>query len=128
VEPDLVPDLELNVASDGAPCIRRDFKPYFELDVEPGEELGAEPDAEMDIEAGKIEPISEWAPTVYETLVEAPDGVRTDFEPSEIDEDIHEDTRAVRPEASQNGDSAEPPRETAPEKPEEDGAENTGAI
>src|SRR5262245_29383859 len=123
-EPDLEPGLELDVESDVEPGVRPDFKPAFELDVEPGEEPGAR----MDIEAGKIEPISEWAPTVYETLVEAPDGVRPDFEPSEIDEDIHEDNRAVRPDASQNGDSAEPPREAASETPEEDGAEKTGAM
>ncbi|HKC85281.1 MAG TPA: Rne/Rng family ribonuclease, partial [Blastocatellia bacterium] len=125
---DAEPDLELDVESDVEPRVRPDFKPDFELDVEPGEESGAEPGAKMDIEAGKIEPISEWTPTVYETLVEAPDGVRPDFEPSEIDEDIHEDIRAVSADASQNGDSAEPLRETASETPEEGGAENTGAM
>jgi Rne/Rng family ribonuclease len=119
-EPDLEPSLELDVESVVEPGVRPDFKPDFELDVEPGEESGAE----MDIEAGKIEPISEWAPTVYETLVEAPDGVRPDFEPSEIDEDI----QSVRPDATQNGDAAEPLREAASETPEEGGAENTGAI
>src|SRR5215510_11193340 len=124
---DAEPGLELDVESDVEAGVRPDFKPGFELDVEPGEESDAEPGAKMDIEAGKIEPISEWAPTVYETLVEAPDGVRPDFEPSE-DEDIHEDNRAVRPDASQNGDSAEPPREAASETPEEEGAEKTGAM
>ena len=53
-------------------------------------EPSVEPGAEMDIEAGKIEPISQWAPTVYETLVEEPDDARPDFEPSEIDENIDE--------------------------------------
>src|SRR5215510_2218952 len=88
---DAEPGLELDVESDVEAGVRPDFKPGFELDVEPGEESDAEPGAKMDIEAGKIEPISEWAPTVYETLVEAPEGVRPDFETSEIDEDIHED-------------------------------------
>ncbi len=78
----------------------------------------------MDIESGKIEPISEWAPAVYETLVEAPEGVRPDFEPTEIDEDI----QAVRPDATQNGDSAEPLREAESETPEEAGPENKGPI
>src|SRR5262245_44569030 len=125
---DVEPDAGLDVESGAEPGVWPDFKPSFELDVEPGEESGAEPGAEpdagMDIEAGKIEPISEWAPTVYETLVEEPDGVRPNFEPSEIDEDI----RVVRPDATQNGDSAEPLREAASETPEEDGAENTGPI
>jgi Rne/Rng family ribonuclease len=125
---DAEPGLELDVESDVEPRVRPDFKPDFELDVEPGEESGAEPGARMDIEAGKIEPISEWAPTVYETLVEAPEGVRPDFEPSEIDEDIHEDNRAVRPDATQNGDSAEPLREAESETPEEAGPENKGPI
>jgi ribonuclease G len=127
-EPDLEPGLELDVESDVEPGVRPDFKPDFELDVEPGEESGAEPGARMDIEAGKIEPISEWAPTVYETLVEAPEGVRPDFETSEIDEDIHEDIRAVSPDATQNGDSAEPLREAESETPEEAGQENKGPI
>src|SRR6266545_2092674 len=116
---DAEPGLELDVESDVEPGVRPDFKPDFELDVEPGEEpgaeTGAEPGAEMDIESGKIEPISEWAPAVYETLVEAPEGVRPDFEPTEIDEDI----QAVRPDATQNGDSAEPLREAESETPEE---------
>src|SRR6266545_5260744 len=97
-----------------------DAEPGLELDVEPGAETGAE----MDIESGKIEPISEWAPAVYETLVEAPEGVRPDFEPTEIDEDI----QAVRPDATQNGDSAEPLREAESETPEEAGPENKGPI
>src|SRR5262245_12573773 len=125
---DAEPGLELDVESDVEAGVRPDFKPGFELDVEPGEESDAEPGAKMDIEAGKIEPISEWAPTVYETLVEAPDGVRPDFEPSEVDEDIHEDNRAVRTDTTQNGDSAEPLREAASETPEEGGAETTGAM
>ncbi len=127
-EPDLEPGLELDVESDVEPGVRPDFKPDFGLDVEPGEEpgaeTGAEPGAEMDIESGKIEPISEWAPAVYETLVEAPEGVRPDFEPTEIDEDI----QAVRPDATQNGDSAEPLREAESETPEEAGPENKGPI
>src|SRR6266540_724271 len=121
---DAEPGLELDVESDVEPGVRPDFKPDFELDVEPGEEPGAETGAEMDIESGKIEPISEWAPAVYETLVEAPEGVRPDFEPTEIDEDI----QAVRPDATQNGDSAEPLREAESETPEEAGPENKGPI
>src|SRR5262245_35508962 len=127
-EPDLGSGLELDVESDVETGVRPDFKPDFELDVEPGEESDAEPGAKMDIEAGKIEPISEWAPALYETLVEAPDGVRPDFEPSEIDEDIHEDIQGVRPDATQNGDSAEPLREAESETPEEAGQENKGPI
>src|SRR5262252_5267283 len=88
-----------NVESDVEPDVEFDVRPGVVLDVEPGEESGAE----MDIEAGKIEPISEWAPTVYETLVEAPNGASPDFGPPEIDEDI----RAISPDATQNGDSSE---------------------
>src|SRR5262245_6235702 len=115
VEPDAEQDAELDVE----PVARPDFR----SDIEPGEES----DAEMDIEAGKIEPISEWAPAVYETLVETPDDASPDFVRSEIDEDI-QDVRAVRPDSTQNGDSAESLREAASEKPEGEGAENTGAI
>src|SRR5882672_2043186 len=89
-----------------------------------------EPNSELDIEAGKIEPISEWAPTVYETLVEAPDGARPDFEQSEQSEllEIDEDIRAIRSDATNNGDSIESPLEAAAEAPEEDGAEKTDTI
>src|SRR5262245_32077160 len=97
---------------DVEPDFRPDFRPDFELD----EESGGTPGAEMDIEAGKIEPISEWAPTVYETLVEA----TPDSGPSEIDEDI----LAIRQDETQNGDSTESPHGAA-EAPEEDGAEKT---
>jgi len=118
---------------------RPDVEPDVELGFEPGEESGAapgaEPNSELDIETGKIEPISEWAPTVYETLVEAPDGARPDFEsfePLEIDEDIRKDIRediiAIHQDAAQNGDSAESPLEVAAEAPEEDGAEKTDTV
>jgi ribonuclease G len=109
---------------------------YVESDVEPGARPEIAPDvapgAEMDIEAGKIEPISQWAPTIYETIVEEPNDASPDLEPSEIDEniqeDVREDIRAVRSDATQNGDSAESPSEAAPETPEGDAAENTGVI
>jgi ribonuclease G len=126
-------EARINVESDVEPNVKLDV----DLDVEPGEESGAAPGAEMDIEAGKIEPISEWAPTFYETLVEAPseahdatapDGALPDFEPLKIDEDIQEDMRAIRPDATQNGDSIESPGEAAAEAPKEDSAEKTGAI
>src|SRR5262249_42241586 len=125
------------------PDVELDFEPNSESDVEPGDESGkapgAEPNSELDIEAGKIEPISEWAPTVYETLVESPEDARPDFEPSElprIDEDTHEgahenaheEMRAIRPDATNNGDSAESPLEAASESPEENGAEKSGPI
>jgi ribonuclease G len=116
---------------------RFDVEPDVELDVEPDVELDVEPGAEMDIETGKIEPISEWAPTVYETLVEAPvetrdatesDFARPDFEPLEVHEDIGEDLQAVRPEGTQNGDSTESSRDAAVEAPEEDGAEKKDSM
>ncbi len=125
VEPDVEPDVKLYVEPD----VEEDI----ELDVEPG----AAPGAGMDIETGKIEPISEWAPTVYETLVEEPfetrdatepDFTRPDFEPLEIHEDIGEDIQAIRPDATQNGDSTESPRDAAVEAPEEDGAEKTDTM
>jgi Rne/Rng family ribonuclease len=125
---DAEPNAQLDVDSDAEPGARPNFKPDFKLDVRPSEESDAEPGAAMDIEAGKIEPISQWAPTVYETLVEAPEEARPDFEPSEIDENIHEDILAIHPDATQNGDSAESPREAAPETPEEDGAKNTDTV
>ncbi|MGH9751354.1 MAG: Rne/Rng family ribonuclease, partial [Blastocatellia bacterium] len=123
--------------SETRPDVELDVELDVEPDVAPGEESSAAPDAEMDIEAGRIEPISEWAPTVYETLVEAPfetpDATesnlsRPDFEPLEIDEDIHEDIRAIRPDATQNGDSTSEPREAEASAPEEDGAEKPDSM
>jgi ribonuclease G len=116
LRPEVEPSAELYVESDVEPGVQPEIRP----DVEPGDE--------MDIEAGKIEPISQWAPTIYETIVEEPNDASPDIEPSEINENIHEDIRAVRPDATQNGDSAESPREAAPETPEGDAAENTGVI
>src|SRR5262249_31366909 len=113
-----------------------DVESNFQSGVESREAPGAESNSELDIEAGKIEPISEWAPTVYETLVEAPDGAQTDSEPLEIDEDIHEDIHEgihedihkIGSEVTNNGDSVESPLEVAAEAPEEGGAENTDTI
>jgi len=122
------PDVELDLRSEVEPSADL----YVESDVEPGVQPEirpeVEPGDEMDIEAGKIEPISQWAPTIYETIVEEPNDASPDLEPSEIDENIHEDIRAARPDATQNGDSAESPSEAAPETPEGDAAENTGVI
>src|SRR5262245_25412822 len=112
-------DADFDEEPDVEPHYKRDCKPDFDLDIEPGEEADEAPGAEMDIEAGRVEPISEWAPTVYETLVEAP----PDSGPSEIDEDI----RAIRQDATQNGDSTSEPLGAA-EAPEESGAENTDTV
>jgi ribonuclease G len=93
----------------------------------------AEPvsESELDIEAGRVEPISEWAPAVYETLVEAPDEIRADSEssePLEIDENIHESDAEIRAiDATNNGDSIESPLELT-ETPEEGGAENAEPV
>jgi ribonuclease G len=106
------------------PDVELDVRPGAVFDVEPGEESGVEPNSELDIEAGKIEPISEWAPSVYETLVEAPGAARPDFESSELDEGI----RVISPDATQNGDSTESLRGAAAEAPEEGGAEKTDTV
>ena len=122
------PDVELDHRPEGEPSAEL----YVESDLESGVQPEIRPEVEsgdeMDIEAGKIEPISQWAPTIYETIVEEPNDASPDIEPSEINENIHEDIRAVRSDATQNGDSAESPREAAPETPEGDAAENTGVI
>jgi ribonuclease G len=105
-----------------------DVESNYQSGVEPREAPGAESNSELDIEVGKIEPISEWAPSVYETLVEEPNGARIDSEPLEIDEDIHEDIHKVGSDVTNNGDSAESPLEVAAETPEEDAAKNTDTI
>jgi ribonuclease G len=120
---------------------RVDLEPVYEPDVESRNELAPEPDSELDIEAGKVEPISEWTPTVYETLVEAPDDARADFEsaepleplePLQIDENIHgaitEEILAVGPDVIQNGDSIESPPEAGAETPEEEKGESANTI
>jgi ribonuclease G len=117
---------------------RIDLEPVYEPDVESRNELAPEPDSELDIEAGKVEPISEWTPTAYETLVEAPDDARADFEsaeplePLQIDENIHgaitEEILAVGPDVIQNGDSIESPPEAGAETPEEEKGESANTI
>jgi ribonuclease G len=117
---------------------RIDLEPVYEPDVESRNELAPEPDSELDIEAGKVEPISEWTPTVYETLVEAPDDARADFEsaeplePLQIDENIHgaitEEILAVGSDVIQNGDSIESPPEAGAETPEEEKGESANPI
>ncbi|HEY8460789.1 MAG TPA: ribonuclease E/G, partial [Blastocatellia bacterium] len=129
-----VGSLRRSIASElGFERISDDSEPHPDAGAEAApvsesETPGAEPDAELDIETGKIEAISEWTPTVYETLVEAPDETRPDSESSElleIDENIHkengEEMRATDADASNNGDSAESPLELA-ETQEESGA------
>src|SRR5262249_15398941 len=73
--------------ADAEPKAELDVESNYQSGVEPREAPGAESNSELDIEVGKIEPISEWAPTVFETLIEEPDGARIDSEPLEIDED-----------------------------------------
>lgn len=72
------------------------FEPDFELEIEHPGESGISESPELDISAGKIEPITEWTPSTYETIVEEPNGSRYDhdsetmktLETFEIDDDI----------------------------------------
>jgi Rne/Rng family ribonuclease len=137
----LVGSLRRSIASEmGFERISDDSESHADAVIEAApvpqfEESGAEPvsESELDIEVGKVEPISEWAPTVYETLVEAPDETRADSEssePLEIDENIHEsveEIRAIESDARNNGDSIDSPLELT-ETTEEVGAENTEPV
>jgi ribonuclease G len=115
-------------------------RPNVEMDLE------TDVDADMDIESGKIEPISEWAPGVYETFIEPPletreeaesDFTRSDFARPEFapeDEtappvlEIDEGDRQVHRDAPQNELSTESPLETASGAPEEEREEERGVV
>ncbi len=117
-----------------------DARPDVEPDVEPEVESYVETDREpesgagSDIEAGKVEPISEWTPAFYETIVDEPAGTlrdatesnvaRSGFKPLETAEGV----QAAGQDATQNGDLANGPREAAVEAPEENGAEKAESL
>src|SRR5215510_6752182 len=107
------------------------------LDVE----TGVESYADADVEAGKIEPISEWTPGVYETFIEPPietreetesGFTRSDFAPEAETappaEEIDEDARELRGHEPQNELPTESPLETAAHAPEEDQEEDRGVM
>jgi Rne/Rng family ribonuclease len=118
-------------------------------------ERSAEFYEDVDIETGKIEPISEWTPGVYETFIESypetpeetessltrSDFARPDFAPPDFGPEDETEPRAVEPaveideddrrshvDAPQNELSTESPYEHATRAPEENSEEDRGVM